>query len=89
MILVVDIGTTSLRAAIVGADGSVASVDQRPCPPDSPFPGLVEFDPVDMARLALDAANGVLDEAGNPHVAPVAPSDRGSGGRTSGPSASA
>ena len=61
MILVVDVGTTGLRAAIVQPDGSIASVEYRPFPPESPFPGLVEFDASRMAELVLEAANAVLE----------------------------
>lgn len=68
MILVVDVGTTGLRAAIVRPDATLASVEYRPFPPSTPFPGLVEFDPVRLAELVLDAARAVLRRTGNPPV---------------------
>jgi glycerol kinase len=63
-ILVVDIGTSSIRAAVVRPDGSVDAVHQRPALPDTPFPGLVEFDAAAMAATALELARAALDEAG-------------------------
>jgi glycerol kinase len=68
VILVIDVGTTGLRAAIVRPDATVASVEQRPFSPGSPFPGMVEFDATELVTLVLDAANAVLDAAGNPAV---------------------
>ncbi len=68
MILVVDVGTTSLRAAVVGPDGSIAAVEARPFPPSTPFPGLVEFEPERMAELVLDAATAVLRRLDDPPV---------------------
>ncbi|MCU1500761.1 MAG: hypothetical protein JWM12_115, partial [Ilumatobacteraceae bacterium] len=43
-VLVIDVGTSGLRAGVVNGDGDVGSLHQRPFPPSSPFPGLVEFD---------------------------------------------
>lgn len=68
MILVVDVGTTGLRAAIVRPDGSIAAAEYRACGPDSPFPGLVEFDPTAMAATALDAIATVSRRLGDPPV---------------------
>jgi glycerol kinase len=68
VILVVDVGTTGLRAAIVHPDATIGSVEYRPFPPESPFPGLVEFDPLRLAELVLDAARTVLKRAGHPPV---------------------
>ncbi len=68
MILVIDVGTTGLRAALVGDDATIVANEYRPFAPDSPFPGLVEFDAAEMARLVLDAAHVVLSSAGNPTV---------------------
>jgi glycerol kinase len=63
-ILVVDVGTSSVRAAIVGGDARVEHEETRPLLPSSPAPGLVEFDPARMAGTALDAARAALDAAG-------------------------
>jgi glycerol kinase len=63
-ILVVDIGTSGLRAAIVRPDATVAEVRYRALPPDTPFPGLVEFDASAMADAVLEVANQALDAGG-------------------------
>ncbi len=63
-ILVVDVGTSSVRAAIVGGDARVEHEETRPLLPSSPAPGLVEFDPARLASTALDAAGAALAAAG-------------------------
>jgi glycerol kinase len=63
-ILVVDVGTSSLRAAVVRPDGSIVAEHHRQLLPDSPAPGLVEFDARLMADAALEVATTALDEAG-------------------------
>ena len=68
MILVIDVGTTGLRAAVVRPDGSIAASEYRPCSPSSPFPGLVEFDATTMATTVLDATGSVLRRLGDPPV---------------------
>lgn len=68
MILVIDVGTTGLRSAVVRPDGSVAASEYRPCAPEAPFPGLVEFDPTRMANLVLDASRAVLHRLGDPPI---------------------
>ncbi len=63
-ILVVDVGTSGVRAAVVRPDATVAAVQQRPVLPSSPAPGLVEFDATEMAAAALDVARAALAEGG-------------------------
>ncbi len=63
-VLVVDVGTSGLRAAVVRPDGDVVALHQRPFPPSSPFPGLVEFDAAGMAAAVLDVARAALAEGG-------------------------
>ena len=63
-ILVIDVGTSSVRAAIVAPDGSVEHVSRRSTPAAVPFPGLVEYDPAALAAAALDAAAETLTRAG-------------------------
>jgi glycerol kinase len=63
-ILVVDIGTSGVRAAVVRPDGSVEHVHHHRLPPVSPFPGLVEFDAAAMAAAALEVANAALSAGG-------------------------
>lgn len=64
MILVIDVGTSGLRAAVVRPDATVAAVHHRPLLPSSPAPGLVEFDAAAMAETALELARAALAEAG-------------------------
>ena len=54
-ILVIDVGTSGLRAAIVRPDATVDHVHYRAAPADTPFPGLVEFD---AARAGRRRARG-------------------------------
>src|SRR5690349_11275818 len=64
-ILVIDVGTSGLRAAAVRPDATVAAEHHVPLLPDSPAPGLVEFDAALLARTALDVAGRVLAEVGS------------------------
>jgi glycerol kinase len=63
-VLVVDVGTSGLRAAVVDDEGSVHALEYRPFPPSTPFPGLVEFDGAAMADAVLDVATRSLEAAG-------------------------
>lgn len=63
-ILVIDLGTSSVRAAIVHPDATVSGEVARPTLPDSPAAGLVEFDPTSYLRSALECARAVLDSHG-------------------------
>jgi glycerol kinase len=63
-LLVVDVGTSGLRAAIVRSDATVEHVQYRQLLPDSPAPGLVEFDAAEMAAAALDCARAALAAGG-------------------------
>jgi len=63
-LLVIDVGTTGLRAAVVDDSLTIRALEYRPCPPSTPAPGLVEFDAVEMAALTLDAATTVLERTG-------------------------
>jgi glycerol kinase len=69
MILVIDVGTTGLRAALVRPDSSIAHVEYRGFAPESPFPGMVEFDATEMARLVLDAAGAAMSTSDEPITA--------------------
>ncbi len=69
MILVIDVGTTGLRAALVDETLAVEAMEYRPFPPSTPAPGLVEFDAGAMAATVLDAAHAVLSRATTPVVA--------------------
>jgi glycerol kinase len=63
-ILVIDVGTSGVRAALVRDDASIALDRHREVLPSSPAPGLVEFDPTAMADAALDVARDVLAAGG-------------------------
>ncbi|MDQ3738765.1 MAG: FGGY family carbohydrate kinase [Actinomycetota bacterium] len=63
-LLVIDVGTTGLRAALIGDDARILELDHRPFPPSTPFPGLVEFDATAMSETVLDAARTVLATGG-------------------------
>jgi glycerol kinase len=63
-ILVIDVGTSGVRAAVVRPDATVAAEHRVEVLPASPAPGLVEFDADRMATAALGVARRVLDEAG-------------------------
>jgi glycerol kinase len=76
-VLVVDVGTSAVRAAIVGADARIEHEQVRPLLPSSPAPGLVEFDAAEMAAAALDAARVAVD-AGGPVAAVGIANQRGS-----------
>ena len=55
-ILVIDVGTSGVRAAVVRPDATVAVEHHRETLPDSPAPGLVEFDAAVLADAAARAA---------------------------------
>src|SRR3954452_19137005 len=63
-VLVIDVGTSGLRAAVVDADGVVHALHHRPFPPSTPFPGLVEFDGSAMANAVIEVAAASLEVAG-------------------------
>ena len=43
-ILVIDVGTSSVRVAMVSPTGDITASIQTPTPPITPMPGLVECD---------------------------------------------
>jgi glycerol kinase len=63
-ILVVDVGTSGVRAAIVRPDATVDHAHYAPVLPDSPAPGLVEFDAARMADAVLTVAAAALEGGG-------------------------
>ena len=63
-ILVVDVGTSGVRAAIVRPDATVEHEHRVPLLPDSPAPGLVEFDAARMADAILEVARASLEDGG-------------------------
>jgi len=63
-ILVIDAGTSGIRAAVVQPDGTTAIERHAEAIPDSPADGIVEFDATAYADLAIALATQVLDEHG-------------------------
>ena len=78
MILVVDIGTTGLRAALLDDDGGMHSLQYRSCPPSSPAPGLVELDATFLAAAMVEAARTVIESTSEPITAVGVSSQRAS-----------
>lgn len=77
-ILVCDIGTSSIRAAIVRDDATVHHEQHHDFLPDSPAPGIVEFDAAAMARIVSDSAHAALAAHGGPVAAVGITNQRGS-----------
>ena len=64
MILVIDIGTTSVRVATMSSDGDIVGFQQQQQPPSSPFAGLVEFDPIALANTVQELATSAVNAVG-------------------------
>src|SRR3954471_14420977 len=62
--LVIDVGTSGVRAAVVRPDATVDHVHYREVLPSSPVPNFVEFDAGAMASAAMDVARAALDAGG-------------------------
>ena len=63
-VLVVDVGTSGVRAAVVRPDATVEHEHHVSLLPDTPAPGLVEFDAVAMAEAVLTVARAALADGG-------------------------
>ncbi|MCB0953432.1 MAG: hypothetical protein KDB13_12080, partial [Microthrixaceae bacterium] len=63
-ILVIDLGTSSVRASVVNDDSTVTAERSRPTLPDSPVAGLVEFDALGYVAAAIECAREVLSAHG-------------------------
>jgi glycerol kinase len=70
--LVIDVGSTSIRAGIVDATGTVSAVEQRRLTVSSPNPGEVELDAAEIGRLALELAARSLSAGGPCDVVGIA-----------------
>lgn len=64
LILALDQGTTSSRALLVGADGGIRGVAQRPTTQIYPEPGWVNQDPDEIWETTLAVAREVMGGAG-------------------------
>ncbi len=63
-ILGIDVGTSSVRAAVVEDDGSTSRALAVPLPPTSPGPGLVELDAVATASAVVEMARELVGSSG-------------------------
>ncbi|MHB1517388.1 MAG: FGGY family carbohydrate kinase [Acidimicrobiales bacterium] len=63
-ILVVDVGTSGVRSAVVRPDSTVEHIHHLPVLPTSPQPGLVELDGTAMADAVIEVAGRVLEASG-------------------------
>ncbi|HUY43479.1 MAG TPA: FGGY-family carbohydrate kinase [Acidimicrobiales bacterium] len=62
--LTIDVGSSSVRSALVDETGGVHHAQQRALTLRSPTPGEVELDAAQIATLALELALATLDEGG-------------------------
>lgn len=62
--LVIDVGTSSIRTVVIRPDATCVAEKRVPFLPSSPFPGAVEFDAAEMARLILELAHQTLAASG-------------------------
>lgn len=63
-VLALDAGTTSVRALVIGADGTVRGQARAPFTLQYPAPGLVEQDPEQLWSTARDTIGQALSAAG-------------------------
>jgi glycerol kinase len=63
-VLVIDVGSSTVRAAIVRPDGAVGDLHQQHLTDLRPSPGVAEFDPAALASAALDVARSALAAGG-------------------------
>jgi glycerol kinase len=66
--LAIDVGTTSIRTAIVDTQGTVTHTHQQRLTIATPNPGEVELDGDEIARLALELGSRTLNDAGGADV---------------------
>ncbi|HEV2758125.1 MAG TPA: FGGY family carbohydrate kinase [Acidimicrobiales bacterium] len=63
-VLVIDVGTSSVRASVVTAEAAVAHTHRRTLLPSTPSPGFVELDASGLAAAVLEVSRAALAEAG-------------------------
>ena len=71
VVLVIDVGTSGLRAALVDASGRLVDFEYVAAPPATPSPGLVEFDPIAMYDAVVVAASRVVTRNPSSKVASI------------------
>lgn len=64
-VLVVDVGTSGARAAVVGEDARILHEEHREVLPSSPAPGFVEFDARALAEASLTVARATIAAVGS------------------------
>lgn len=62
-LLAIDVGTTTLRVAVVDESAAVRVMRARPSLPSTPMPGLVEFDAAELAAAVVELATELVDDA--------------------------
>ena len=68
-VLVIDVGSTSIKAALLDDLGHLSAIHRAACPPLVSGLGLSEFDPVRLAKSTLEVAAKALAEADGSPVA--------------------
>ena len=63
-VLVIDVGTSSVRGSIVGGDTAVTHVHRRTLLPRTPAPGFVELDAAELAGAVMEVAQAALADGG-------------------------
>jgi glycerol kinase len=63
-VLAVDVGTSSVRAALVRPDSVIEHVHQLHVPASSPAQGFVELDAVEIARAVLEVSQAAIGDGG-------------------------
>lgn len=62
--LAIDVGTTSVRTALVGMDGAVSHIHQQRLSVTTPLPGEVELDAGEIGRIVIALAERTLNDGG-------------------------
>ncbi|MGI8793054.1 MAG: FGGY family carbohydrate kinase [Acidimicrobiales bacterium] len=63
-VLVVDVGTSGVRAAVVHGTGEIGAVRYREVLPETPMPNFVQFDAGLMARSVMEVTAAAMADAG-------------------------
>jgi glycerol kinase len=69
--LAIDVGTTSVRTALVDLEGTVTAIHQQRLTVSTPHPGEVELDANEIGRIVVDLAQKTLREGGSCDVVGV------------------
>jgi glycerol kinase len=64
-VLVLDLGSSSVRASVVDQEGNVSNVNSVAVAPNTPMPSFVEYDASVVARAVIDVASATLKEVGS------------------------